>query len=268
MTRPLAYYLDKLDHDGLPRILRRGASRYWSKIWTPLSRQTAGWIIERLGDRIRIEGATFATNSPLIPRFEKGEMVFRGYEFDERRMLKRWLRTDLPLVELGGGIGVTACLANRKLARPHDHVVVEANPFNVSLVERNRDLNGCRFRVIHKALAYGAETVAFGIHPRLVGSSRIGGEGTTIEVATTSLEAVAAAAGFDEISLICDVEGGEAEVVERELDTLRHRVRVLLVEIHPHIIGEEAASRIVQTLETSGFALRDHFGFNWAFTRD
>jgi FkbM family methyltransferase len=263
MAKSPAYYLDKLKQDGLLTILGRRANWYWSA----LSHQTAGWMIERLGVRIRVDGATFSARTPLIPRFEKGVMFFGGHETEEREILERWLIPDLPVVEFGGGIGVVACLTNRKLARPLDHIVVEANPEIVPLLEQNRNLNGCRFRVLNKALAYGTDTVDFGVGPRFVGG-RVGGEGTTVAVEATSLETIAAEAGFDQISLICDIEGAEAELVERELDTLCRRVHLLIVEIHPAIIGEEAASRMVRALEASGFVLRDRVGRNWAFTHD
>jgi len=230
-------------------------------------RRSAGWLVERLGDRVRIDGLIFSTASPLIARGLKGELLLDRHEAAERRLLERWLRTDLPVVELGGAMGVISCLTNRRLARPRDHVVVEANPGIIPLLERNRDLNGCRFRVVNKALAYDTETVAFGVNPRFT-ASRIGGAGTTVAVAATSLEAIVAEAEFDQISLICDIEGAEAALVERELDTLHRHVRTLLVEIHPYLIGQEAAAWINRALEGAGFALRDRAGMNWVFTRD
>lgn len=271
MGKTLAYYLGKIEREGLPAILRRRARWYGSRAWGPLDRarlRAAGWVVERLmGDRVRIDGAVFSTSSPLIAGSQKGEMLLGGHEVEERRMLGRWLPPDLPVVEFGGGLGVVSCLANRRLARPQDHVVVEANPGIVPLLERNRDLNGCRFRVVNKALAHDGEAVEFGVHPRFT-ASRIGGAGATAVVAATSLEATASEAGFDEITLICDVEGAEVALVERELEVLRRRVRSLLIEIHPGIVGEEAAARIVRMLEASGFVVRDHVGINWAFTRD
>jgi FkbM family methyltransferase len=270
MSKSMAYYLGKIEREGLPAILARRARWYGSMVGGPLARSgrlAAGWVVERLlGDRVRIDGLAFSTASPLIARSQKGEMLFGRHEAEERRMLGRWLPPELPVVEFGGGIGVVSCLANRRLARPEQHVVVEANPGIIPVLERNRDLNGCRFRVVNKALAYDAESVAFSVHPRFT-ASRIGGAGATVDVAATSLERVIAAAGFDRVSLICDVEGAEAALVERELETIRGRVRTLLVEIHPAIIGAEATSRLIGALEASGFVLRDHFGINWAFAR-
>jgi hypothetical protein len=57
-------------------------------------------------------------------------------------------------------------------------------------------------------------------------------------------------------------------LVEREIDTLRRRVQLLLIEIHQRTIGEEETSRLTQALENSGFVLRDRYGINWVFTRE
>jgi FkbM family methyltransferase len=270
MAKSLAYYLGKIEREGLSAIVKRRARWYWSMVGGPIGRsgrRAAGWFVERSGDRVRIDGAVFSTRSPLIARSQKGEMLLGRHEVAERRMLERWLPADLPVIELGGGLGVVSCLANRKLARPQDHVVVEANPGIIPLLEQNRDLNRCRFRVVNKALAHDTEAIEFSVHPRFT-ASRIGGEGTTVSVAATSLGAILAEAGFDRVSLICDIEGAEAALVEREIEAIRSHVGALLVEIHPGIIGEEAAARIVRSLEASGLVLRDHFGINWAFARD
>ena len=96
----------------------------------------------------------------------------------------------------------------------------------------------------------------------------VGGPGATVAVSATSLETIADDAGFDQISLICDVEGAEVMLVEREIDTLRRRVQLLLIEIHQRTIGEEETSRLTQALEDSGFVLRHRYGINWVFTRE
>ena len=117
-------------------------------------------------------------------------------------------------------------------------------------------------------MAYDSESVRFSLHWNLFGG-RLGDHGEkSVLVPATSLKAVADGAGFNQVSVICDVEGAEALLIERELDTLRNRVRFLLVEIHPDIIGDEATSRMLQMLLTSGFILRDQSGRNWAFTHD
>jgi hypothetical protein len=135
-------------------------------------------------------------------------------------------------------------------------------------LKHNRDLNHCRFQIVNQALAYEAPTVDFGIERDFLSSRIDGGSATVASIPATSLKAIADSAGFDQISVICDTEGAEAALVEREQDTLRQRVRFLLVEIHPEFIGCEAASAVVSRLQAAGFTLRERYFNNWAFTRD
>ena len=269
MSHSIAYYIEKVRQRGVTAIVRGRLRWYCNSMRVKfVHSQTLGKLIALTGNRVRLEGMVFSTDSPLIESTEKSALFVGLHELYERNLLSRWLPVDLPVVELGGGLGVVACTANRKLVRPDHHIVVEANPGVTPILERNRDLNGCRFQVVNKALAYGAETVEFSIARNFLGS-RIGGDSvTTVAVPTTSLRTIADTVGFDQMSVICDVEGAEAAMVEHELDTLRERVRFLLVEVHPQFLGESAASRLVETLQTAGFALRERLDDNWAFARD
>ncbi len=240
--------------------ISRGLRRY--------STLALGRIVELLGNRIRVGGMVFSIDSPTIKVAQKWSLYSEEHEPHERDLLKRWLPIDLPIVEFGGGIGVISCTSNRKLIRPEQHIVVEANPGLIPLLERNRDWNGCRFQIRHKALAYDAESVRFKLDWNLFGGRVGDSTDNSVLVPSTSLKAIADELGFDQISVICDIEGAEAALVDRELDTLRHRVRFFLVEIHPDIIGDKSASRIIQTLLEAGFILRSQAGRNWAFTRD
>ena len=53
------------------------------------------------------------------------------------------------IVEFGGGIGVISCLANRRIGQRDRHIVVEANPHLIPLLEKNRSLNRCAFTVVN-----------------------------------------------------------------------------------------------------------------------
>ena len=64
---------------------------------------------------------------------------------------KRYIRRDIPVVEYGGSMGIVACLLNRRLKNPGDHVVVEANPQNLPTLHENRDRNHCHFEILHGA---------------------------------------------------------------------------------------------------------------------
>ena len=265
----------KIKDEGLRTLVLRRAFWYSELVKDRFSRGvrpniliSAGRFVESRKNRVRLERMTFSTDLPSMDTWLKGEVFLGYYEAEQRTLVKRCLPTDLPVVEFGGGLGVVSCLANRRLINRQDHVVVEANPQVVPLLERNRNMNDCRFHVVNRALAYDSATVALHV-ARSFADSRVGGDsGTIVSVPATSLEAIADSFGFDQFALICDIEGAEASLVEREIDVLRQRVPFLLVEIHPHILGAAGEARVVQALESAGFVLQKECSINRAFTRD
>src|SRR5262249_41420322 len=120
-----------------------------------------GRAIELRGNLIEIDGCVFSLNSPVITTVSKGKFMLNRYERPEREALRRFLNPDLPVVEFGGSIGVVSCLTNRKLTKPQDHIVVEANPSLVPLLIENGQRNKCQFSVLPSVVGYGADQVAF-----------------------------------------------------------------------------------------------------------
>jgi FkbM family methyltransferase len=266
MSPSMAHYVTKLRKDGFSAILRRKLVSFWNKL--RFNNRRVGGLIELLGNRVPIDGLMFSVDSPLIATGAKSTMFFGLHELDERTLLKRWLPADLPVVEFGAGIGVVSCLTNRRLASPERHVVVELNPRVIPLLERNRKLNRCRFQILNKGLAYGVDTIEMvvpgnftaGRHQSFVAGSTTSEAVTTVSAPSTTLKAIIDASGFDQLAVICDIEGAEIWLVENELDVLRQHVRFLLMELHPNALGEEAASRIIEMLQSAGFRLRDRSG--------
>ena len=263
MSFSIARYVTKLRQEGPSAILRRRARAIWDRI--RINNRTVGRLIELTGNRVRIEGMVFSLDSPIISTPQKSTIFFGFHELDERTMLNRWLPADLPVVEFGAGIGVISCLTNRKLARPDQHIVVEVNPQLIPLLERNRDRNDCQFRIMNEGLGYDSETVEIGMHANFVASrdSNLAGwrtdglRGVTFSTPATTLKTIVETAGLDQVAVICDIEGAEAMLVDREIDTLREHARFLLVELHPRITGVEGASRILESLLSAGFTLRE-----------
>ncbi len=74
--------------------------------------------VEIRGNRFTLDGCQFSVDSPAIRTEAKSQIVDDRYERPEREMVKEFLDPALPVVELGGAIGVVACLTNKKLANP------------------------------------------------------------------------------------------------------------------------------------------------------
>src|SRR5689334_23255275 len=126
----------------------------------------------------------------------------------QRETLERYLKPERPVVELGASIGVIACLANKRLTDPQRHVVVEANPDLLRLLEENRDRNACRFSVMHGALGYGAQETRFYQHGDFLCGSLQHASHKYVSVKTLSLGDVLDNFNYQPCTLICDIEGG------------------------------------------------------------
>lgn len=259
-------YIGKLRAEGLGAILRR---RYlWYRDMIRINNRTVGRLVELSGNRIRIGGLKFSVNSPGIDTAHKSTLFFGLHEIDERALVERWLPKNLPVVEFGGGLGVVSCMVNRLLERPERHVVVEANPFLLDLLTINRNLNRCSFQILNRVLTYGAEMAEFSLDSSFV-SSRVGGSsGSMVSVPTTSLEGILNEAGFEQCSVVCDIEGAEIQLVEHEIDVIRRRAPFLLVELHPKTVGQDAVDRMIASLRDAGYRIQDKSGQNVALVRD
>jgi FkbM family methyltransferase len=179
---------------------------------------------------------------------------------EERELIRRWLPSDIPVIEFGGGLGAVSCLSSRKLDDPSRHVVVEANPAMATVLEHNRDLNGCKFQVLNKAIAYDCTHIHLNIANEFVGSTIKGCTNRTVQISTTTISDIMTERSFDQAGIICDIEGAEFEVIRRELPVLGRRIRFFMAEMHPTILGADTVSDLLQRLQSIGFVMREQIG--------
>jgi FkbM family methyltransferase len=240
----------------------------WYRSRFQVNNPIVGRAVELFGNRVRIDGMTFTVDCPQITTGHKSTLAFGLHELEERALIKRWLPSELPVLEFGGGLGVVSCLVNRRLDDPSRHIVVEANPQMIPALERNREINGREFRVINKALAYDCTHADLIIGREFVSSSTIrGAGGTTVKVTTTTVSSLMAEMGFGKAGIICDIEGAERELINREMAALGDRIQFFMAEMHPNIIGEDVVSDLLDDLMSMGFSLKQKIGDSVFFSR-
>ena len=212
----------------------------------------SAWYAGRLGNTVSVNGFRLTMPSRLLA----GVLRMGGFEIAERQAV-RFLPTDLPLVEFGCGVGVVACIANRRLKYPERHLCIDANPDALALAARNGRDNGCGFSTLHAALAYDQPTVSFAADPSIVSGAIEGQFGEMITVPTTTLGAVLEQKSWSgPISIVCDIEGAELDLLEREVELFRERVDTAIFELHPDCYGEAGRRRIMDRLRSAGLAER------------
>jgi FkbM family methyltransferase len=189
------------------------------------------------------------------------ELITNKYESAERHAVARYLKRDIPVIELGGSMGVVACVTNRLLLDPTAHVVVEANPMAIPQLELNRKLNGRQFEIVNRAIAYGVDSVTFRPSTNLAGSSNTrDGDQSPVTVNTVSLGDLVHDRGFKRFNLVCDIEGLEYDLVCQELDVLEN-ADTIIMETHARYIGEEKFGVMMTKLEGLGLKVVDQIGF-------
>jgi FkbM family methyltransferase len=254
MLKPMSHYRRKLADKGIREII---AGRWrWYKQAFQMDNWVVGKLVELFGNKITIQGITLSVDNPLITPRYKSSLYFGIYEIPERDLVCRYIDRSLPTIEIGGSIGGVACITNRLLKNPRNHVVVEGSPLNIPTLTTNRDLNNCQFSIEPVAIAYDSENVMFSVANFMWG--RIDPSGTKqVSVPATTLRKLLEKYGFNTINLVSDCEGAEIEMVANEPDIFRTRVKCLVLETHEPERGREPTERTMAALEALGFDIQE-----------
>lgn len=199
------------------------------------------------------------------------QLVRGTYEDAERQLISRYLDPKIPVVELGGSIGVVSAFLRSRLDPQTPLIVVEANPRVLSLCERNA-LRGDTenvTQVLLGAITYDKDVVEFEISDDSL-SNRIG-TGKASEVAKVPTISLSEVGGdFEEFSLVMDIEGAEFDLIERETKILRN-CRLMIAEIHPHYFpGDQNRSKesFLASANAAGLNLAGEMDNVLVLTRD
>lgn len=238
----------KLLHDG-------GIKNLYDYSWIRLQVLAKGRKKQVRLDRCMFSLAGITDKSTIL------ELLTNKYEASERRAVARYLRRDIPVVELGGSMGVVACVTNKLLTDPAAHVVVEANPLAIPQLELNRKLNGSQFEIVNCAIAYGADSVTFRPSADLAGNSitRAGNQ-PPVTVKAVKLGALVEERGFNRFTLVCDIEGLEYDLVCHEADVLK-QADMIIMETHARYIGADKFRDMMAKLKHLGFTIVEEIGF-------
>jgi FkbM family methyltransferase len=181
-----------------------------------------------------------------------------GYEAAECKMVERYLPCHLPVIELGGCLGLVSSVVARNLEAGIAAIVVEANPTLLAACRHNATLGGQRAHteIIPKAVAYSGGQVAFHVHDnahisRLAGDTETGGK---IVDAVTLSELVGLLEPSVQFSLICDIEGAEVELVTCDADALQ-RCALAIIEMHPGLYADHTVEELINLISAAGLDL-------------
>jgi FkbM family methyltransferase len=246
---------------GIRRPLGNVAGKFEHRILLPLQ----GLLFDLNGGRFHADGCTFVIPTELTTRTYRACFWKGTYEEEERALVKRWIRPNDSVLELGACLGVVSCVTNKLLDEKSRHVVVEANPLCIPTLRRNKELNRSEFQVEHCAVGQPPE-LTFYLHPTYI----VGGNAQRVTERPVRVPAKALLQFEKEsgpfTALIMDIEGGELEVLKQSADLLK-RFRIVIVELHEFAIGQEGVSACREMLRAAELTCVDQCGLTEVWQR-
>ena len=220
-----------------------------------------------------MSGDFYATPAEWSPHDRFG--LFRGrYETEELKLLEKVQPSQL-IIELGANIGFVGRHAISRVVPGGTYVCVEANPKSQEALEYNAQATRKLFpdreiRIVPMAVTDpdgDGKTLSFAMRPNLSSSiltpasadknnQRLHQKQEIAEVSCISLSRLMetyAAPDDKNITVICDIEGGEKSLLE-DREALR-RIRHLAIEFHePSVTGfKESAKDLLDAYIARGF---------------
>lgn len=171
------------------------------------------------------------------------------YETHEREVIKKKLAADDVVLELGAGIGFISTFCAKRIGSERVFAV-EANPVMAETIRETYRLNGVSPQLICGLLGGGEGEETFYVEGDFISSSTHQRSASAQPVKTQRYDARAFIERVKPTFLICDIEGGEQELLSYMPLT---GVKKLCIELHPHVIGNAGTSEIFGRLLNGGF---------------
>jgi len=200
-------------------------------------------------ERVRLHGVLLEVGADATPALRRALYAER-YERGEARCVLLRLAPNDVVLEVGAGTGFLSTLCALRVGSARV-TAVEANPALLPRIRATHAANGVAPALVHGVLAREAGEAELFVAREFVASSlRDPGAAATRDPVRVPRLAVNELLGHVAPScLVIDIEGGEAEL----LPAIDWRgVRKLILELHPHVIGEAKTRELLALLAAQG----------------
>lgn len=233
-----------------PPAIRDLLGRFYVAFYERITRPVMGLIFDLKGGRFHVDGCAIEVPKDLTTRTYRGCFMIGDYEAEERALIKRYLRPEDSVLELGACIGAVSCVTNQLLKDKSRHVVVEGNPKLIPSLERNKSINGCGFTILNRAASQEKEVTFYLSEQFIVGGTAQRESPHPVTVQGSSLEDLNREFG-PFTALIMDIEGAEADVIPPSIEFLK-TCRLVVVETHDWACGKERTEECRKAMAAAG----------------
>lgn len=222
----------------------------YQKLLIDIYHTIIGFIFSITYRYYKTEGLVFSYPKSRVSMKFRSRFYLDTYELEERTIIKKYIKPQHNVLELGACIGVVSCITNKLLDSSSKHLVVEANPYLIPWILSNKALNKCNFLVEFCAVSekYKSE---FYLHELIVGGISSRKTKNPIDIINCSLKYILKKHGDFDV-LIMDIEGGEFQFFT-EYENYISTFNIIIFETHDFIIGIEKTEQIRTILKNNSF---------------
>ncbi len=224
------------------------------------------------GENIPYIGSRLQVPSQWIAPHTRARIYLRKYEQAETTLVRKYLMPDVPVIELGCGIGVVAREVMARLKAGKPYIGLEANPELVAIARTNLErINRTNWQVQHAAIAgkcEPGETIRFAITDgnfRFSSTDLVDQPGTkVIDVPVTTLSKIVEQNSWDNFQIVSDIEGAERQFIKHDTAAMERCVQ-LVIELHD---GDDfKIADLKRDIEKLGFECLEHQIQTFVFRR-
>lgn len=210
-------------------------------------------------DVISLHGNLFDLSHPRMTKDMTKALHYGSYELPEIELIKRHIKPNDRVIELGVGLGATSLILH-DLVGSGSLCVFDADKRNIAMAKRNFEINEKHITCRNFALASGAERprtirIVSNANPlasAVVDVNRTGGE-MELEVETLDFEQTIGE--FEATALVLDIEGGEYDLLMNAAGF--GSLKTMVMETHAADIGEENNIAMLDRLTRAGFEIAE-----------
>lgn len=214
--------------------------------------------------KIQISGVFISTAPSDVARRIRKALFNGTYEDQERFFVKKYVKKTSRILEIGCGIGLVSLVA-RKICTDGFIISYEANPQMEALIKKNYALNNLVPNLEMRAVSTDGKKVEFYIDPEVLSSS-------LFDRRMSHKKAIVESDALGDIlnkikpdTIIMDVEGAEVDLLG---SSKLASVTQMIIETHPHIVGDNKISQLNKKLEILNFKEMERRGKVCVYVRN
>jgi FkbM family methyltransferase len=216
-----------------------------------------GWIFDTFKrGHVKLDGLKFEIPKDATTRRLRARFLTDAHEISERTLARNHIAPEACVLELGGGLGIVACMVNNMLNTPTAHVVVDPDPRSLAAMERNKEINGASYQLVQGIISDQQDQVMFFAPNSISSSQHLGQEADRTPVTSLSIEGIQQDKKLKFDSYIIDIEGSEF-VFAHENEAHLREAKVVIMEFHPRRIGEDKCQKIRDIFTRCGLHLAE-----------